>query len=333
VCSATSGSGQAQVFSNVFFHPSPYGLWYQPWWILRTGQELITEQHHDVMTVHEYPPFYNGLGARWLHHAMGVPYALEIHHIVGYPKATSTMEWIGRLLSRWYLRWDACHANKIRTVNEQVRAILTLWGIPQEKIEVVSSLYLDHAALKIDPAIEKRYDVVFSGRLVSNKGVDSLLQAVQRVPRVTLCIIGDGPKRCSLQRRARFLGITNRVTFTGWLPTQNEVYRALQSAKVFVMNSRSEGNPRVLIEAMALGLPVITTRVGIAPDVVEHRVNGLFTEGIPSDLAERIGELLSDEPLRSRLGLAAKSIRSEYERSSRIATYATFLKSITSSAS
>src|SRR3990167_11316742 len=79
-------------FPKVHFHPCSHGLWYQPFWILKKGKELIATCRHDVMTVHEYPPFYNGFGARKLAKSTGVPYIIEVHHIMGYPVAASLTE-------------------------------------------------------------------------------------------------------------------------------------------------------------------------------------------------------------------------------------------------
>src|SRR5438874_1362171 len=85
ICPHAEGESIHQEFGNVFFHANPGSLLSQPRWIATRGEELIRKFGHNVMTVHEYPPFYNGLGARTLHRRMGIPYCLEIHHIVGEP--------------------------------------------------------------------------------------------------------------------------------------------------------------------------------------------------------------------------------------------------------
>ena len=126
-------------FSNIFFHPSPHGLWYQPFWIAKKGTELIATHKHDVTTVHEYPPFYNGIGAHWLRKKTGIPGVLEIHHIVGYPVASSFTEQIGALLSRLWLKTDASRFSAVRTVNAEVKNTLTQWGVPADHISVVPS--------------------------------------------------------------------------------------------------------------------------------------------------------------------------------------------------
>jgi glycosyltransferase involved in cell wall biosynthesis len=252
-----------------------------------------------------------------------LPYALEIHHVVGYPKAASLSEWIGRWMSHVGLRFDASSAAKVRTVNKDVSATLVRWGIPAEKVEVVPSFYLDSALLKPDTSIEKRYDIVFCARLVANKGLLNVIRAVGSLPSATLLVIGDGPEKYPAMRLARELGIESRVTFVGWLPTAADVTAAIQSAKVFVMNSRSEGGPRVALEAMACGMPV-----GVMPDVLTDGENGLLTTGSAQDLAGKLTRLLADAELREKLGKAAQRVIDRFEKRALVERYAEFLKGI-----
>lgn len=328
LCPMSGSQTPNPVHSNVFLHPSPWGLWRQPWWILRKGKELVAEHRHDVMTVHEYPPFYNGLGARRLHHATGIPYALEIHHIVGYPRAASVGEWIGRAMSRWCLRWNARSAAAVRVVNEEVKEVLAQWGIPAEKIRVVHSAYLDHELFAGSDSAEKNWDVAFCARLVANKGLMEVIEAVEKIPEATLLVIGEGPLRAKAEGRVRSLGMADRVKFLGWLPEQRDVIAAIRSARVFVMNSSSEGGPRSALEAMAAGVPVITTKVGLMPEMIRDNVNGVFTDGSAEDLREKIRNLLRHESLRSEIGKEAAKILTQFDRRALISAYADFLKQL-----
>lgn len=316
-------------FPNVHFHPNPGGLLSQPFWILKKGKELAALCRHDVVTVHDYPPFYNGIGARWLHRKTGIPYATEIHHIVGYPVAANLTERIGAILSRLLLPFLLSRTRGVRVVNEQVKSVLMSWGIPTAKIHIVPSFYLDRELLKPDSTIAKEWDIVFCGRLVPNKGLGNVLEAVSKLPKTKLLVIGDGPERARCERIARALG--DRVRFTGWMRNNHDVYRAIQSGKIFVMNSLSEGGPRVALEAMALGIPVIATKVGVLPEVLENMVNGLFTTGEPENLKEKLQILLQDDALRSRMGKAAEHAVQRFERVSLIRRYADFLKNLTPS--
>jgi len=315
-------------FGNVYFHPSPRGLWYQPSWIKFRGKQLAERFKHDVMTVHEYPPFYNGIGARGLSRVTGVPYVLEIHHLVGYPSGGSPAETIGRLLSHAYLPFATRMANGVRTVSKATAETLISWGVPQQKIRVVPSFYLDPAVFAtLGDAPPLQYDLVFTGRLAANKGIPEIFQALKELPRVTMLVIGDGPERPRLEKLARELGIAPRVEFRGWLPTQRDVFRAMRSARILVMNSKSEGGPRVPLEAMAIGIPVIVTRVGVMPDVIVDRVNGVFTTGESTDLVEKIRAVLADDALRERMSSEGTRIVERFNREKLIANYGHFLRS------
>jgi len=310
---------------NIHFHPNPQGLLTQVVWIARKGSQLHKEYNFSAMTVHEYPPFYNGRGAIRLARQTHIPSViLEIHHIVGHPKAASLTEWVGRILSRYYLPREAWKSTVVRTVNEEVKNILVSWGVDEATIEVVPSFYLNKEFLSSDPQ-EKKYDLVFCARLVANKGLGNVLQALAKLPEKKLLIIGDGPKKATFERYAKKLGVSDRVTFTGWLPSKEEVVSFVKSARVFLMNSTSEGGPRSALEAMACGVPVITTRVGVMPDVVKDNVNGLFTTGEVDDLTQKIKSLLEDPNRIDAMGQEATKILDRFERDHLIEEYSEFL--------
>lgn len=316
------------LFGNVYFHPNPKNLLWQECWIRKKGAELIREHKHDVMTAHDYPPFFNGAGAMHLGKKTGIPYALEVHHIVGYPKAASCAEWAGKIFSRFYFPMAAKKAHALRTVSGGVGAALVRWGVQEAKIHCVPSAYLDHALLKPDPSIPKTYDVSCGGRLVVNKGIAEVIRAVAMLPDVSLVVFGEGPLRPKFEALAKSLGIADRVHFAGWAVEGVDVYRTLQSAKIFAMNSRSEGGPRIALEAMALGIPVVATKVGVMPDVIVDGRNGVFTDGDPRDLAQKLRSLLDDAALRDRMGREARDILTKFERTTLIKRYAEFLQSL-----
>lgn len=333
ICPNAAGRAENMISGTEFdlpelvtFHPSPHALCFQPWWIFERGKAIHERNACDVMTVHEYPPFYNGIGAKWLHTLTGIPYALEIHHIVGYPEPASLTERIGYVLSRWYLKTDALRAKKVRVVNRHMAQLLGQWGLPVSKIEMIPSFYLDAEMLHRVGRPPMAYDVVCAARLVRNKGLKSVIDAVATLPACRLLLIGDGPERASLEAYVARKNLSGSVTFTGWLPTQAAVLEAMRSARVFVMSSTSEGGPRVLLEAMACGMPVISTRVGIAPDVISDGKNGILYSGSSAELAGHIRFLLENDTLRETMGKEAVNIAPRFERTVALAAYADFLK-------
>mgnify|MGYP005684517749 FL=1 len=143
-----------------------------------------------------------------------------------------------------------------------------------------------------------------------------------------MVVIGDGPERQRCEQLAQQLDVANRVTFLGWLAENADVAAVYRSARVFILNSRSEGGPRVTLEAMACGLPVISTPVGVMIDVLQDRENGLFTTGVPEDLARQMKYLLSDVVQRDAMGAAAQEALEQFDRTTLIGRYADFLKSL-----
>ncbi|OLC05687.1 MAG: hypothetical protein AUH42_07035 [Gemmatimonadetes bacterium 13_1_40CM_70_11] len=144
--------------------------------------------------------------------------------------------------------------------------------------------------------------VLAAGRLSREKGYDYLLQAVaellNRGVDVELELIGDGPERAALTALAQRLGITHKVTFRGWLMF-NDVRDAMHRASVFVNPSREDALPTVIEEAMALGIPVVASRVQGAPELLDDgRCGMLVPPGDVRGLSDAIATLLATPALR-----------------------------------
>ena len=148
------------------------------------------------------------------------------------------------------------------------------------------------------------------------------------MPTASAVIVGDGPLKQAAVDFAASKGIAHRVAFTGWLPTGDDVVRTMTSARVLLMLSRSEGGPRSALEAMACGMPVIATRVGVMPEVIEDGVNGILTDGSIGDLQKKLDPLLTNEGERLRLGHAAARIAEKFEKQKLLREYAEFLKGL-----
>jgi glycosyltransferase involved in cell wall biosynthesis len=138
------------------------------------------------------------------------------------------------------------------------------------------------------------------------KGVEYFLDAASvlaaRFQDVWFLVVGDGGSKRELEEQASRLGLAQRIVFTGF---RNDVPALLSEATVSVLPSLSEGTSNTLLESMAAGIPVIATRVGGNPEVIEDGVSGLLVA--PRDsaaLADAIRRLLEDEGLALRLGLA-----------------------------
>jgi glycosyltransferase involved in cell wall biosynthesis len=178
------------------------------------------------------------------------------------------------------------------------------WGLDSSRIEVLTNPApppMDVEPMRLDPGT-----FVFVGRLTEQKALPIALGAFAALPAARLILVGDGPERDSLERLASKLGLDGRVRFVGSL-TRGEALRYLAGARAAVLSSAWENLPHAAVEALAVGTPVVSTRVGGVPEVVHDGQNGLLVP--PNDVAALAGALravLTDDDLRSRLAAAAQ---------------------------
>ena len=319
-----------RLFDNVFFHPADCSKLWQWRFIAKKGEEIFRREKFEVMTVQEYPPFYNGLGAALLSQKIKKPYLLEFHHIIGYPRAGGLKEFFYSRLAKKLVRFDASGAAAVRVVNKkQTAEFLVRHGVPEEKIKYIPSFYLDFEVFRERPTV-KKYDLVFAARLEKNKGILNLVKAVKilkkQKPDISLLIIGDGSLKEKLQSYVQKNDLIRNVVFSGWLATLEDVARAYGSARIFVNPSFNEGGPRVLLEAMSMGLPAVTARVGVALDLIKDGESGLFCDWPPKEMAQKIGGLLNNEALRKKMGEAGRQAVQGFEKKAMIENYAREIK-------
>ena len=314
----------SKVHKNIFIHTGDKPLIFHPWFILKKGFEIYKKEKFDFFTIHSYPPFYNDLGGRWLYNRIKIPYSLEIMHITGYPKAGNFKEWFYKILTRLFVNYFSKKARVIRVINQkQTPRFLKKVGILGQKLKYIPAFYIDLDVFK-SKNLEKKYDLVFSGRLVKNKGIFLLLQAVEKLKNVKLAIIGSG----SLEKKIKKFIKEHKlnIDFVGWVPTAKDLARVYNQSKIFVMPSFNEGGPRTPLEAMACKVPVITSRVGVMLDIVKDGQNGLFIDWNVKDIEEKIFTLLNNENLRKKIAENGYQTVQQFERKKAIKNYADFYK-------
>jgi glycosyltransferase involved in cell wall biosynthesis len=152
------------------------------------------------------------------------------------------------------------------------------------------------------------------GRLAPEKGLEDLLQAVRmlayRTPRFTMALAGDGPLRPTLEQMIAALGLQGRVRLLGF---RRDIPALLAAADIIVLPSHREGLSIALLEAMAMGRPIVATAIGSNLEVTQNgRCAVVVPAGRPEALAESIAELLESPNRARQIGELA---RSEYLRS------------------
>jgi glycosyltransferase involved in cell wall biosynthesis len=202
---------------------------------------------------------------------------------------------------------SACH---VFCPSAYLRAIALGWGLDPTRVSVLPNPAPVVPSLppreELRRELELEGDVLaFAGRLGVQKSLGTALAAVAATEGATLAIAGDGPERATLERRAQELGLEERARFLGSIPRE-AVLRLFRAADASVLPSAWENFPHTVVEALAVGCPVIATTVGGVPEVVHEGENGLLVPpGDASALAAAITRFFGDAELRARLAAAA----------------------------
>lgn len=300
-----------------------------PYWRDERGTTQLERQHTEgydlvvtpmVLNGSFHLHFYPGLGEQFrlvkpdLVHIDEEPYNLATAHAMWLARRSGAkslfFSWQNilrhypvpfRLLERYVLQ----HADYGLVGNQESEQVWRAKGY-EGPLAVIPQFGVDPDVFSPGPRSAGRGFIVgYLGRLVAEKGVDLLLDALAGLQGVWRAyILGSGPERDALQAQARRLGLADRVTFEGWLPSAQmpAYYRQLDVA---VVPSRTRPNwkeqfGRVLIEAMACGVPVIGSDSGEIPNVIGD-AGLIFPEGQVDMLREHLAHLLGDPSLRSDL--------------------------------
>lgn len=171
-------------------------------------------------------------------------------------------------------------------------------------IDKFSTLSREEARRKFNIKDNERM-LIFVGRLTPIKGVKFLIEAMalirQQHPEARLLIVGDGEERQNLEELAEKLNLKKWVSFLGQIPSER-IPEYMVASDIFVLPSLSEGFPLTILEAMASGLPIVTTRVRGLPEIVKDSENGFLVEPQnPGQIADKVLLVLNDDDLRERM--------------------------------
>ena len=272
-------------------------------------------KREQVMLVHTHTSKAGFLGrlAAWLARVPMILHTPHGHVFYGYygPRLTAFFVRLERLAARL--------TDRIVVLTERGRDEHLARGIgrPEQFVVIPSGVDLQAVRRSAPPYETARGRlgvnpetclVVGLGRLVPVKGFQVLVKAlpliVSAVPSARLLLVGEGPLREDLLVEAQALGVGDCLKLAG---AQSDPAPFLAAADLVVVPSLNEGMGRVLVEAMALGCPVVATRVGGIPAVVADGESGLLVPpDDPPALARAVGELLKDPGLRQRMGEAGR---------------------------
>ena len=253
----------------------------------------------------------------------GVPYSLTIHGPPEFDRPT--------LLA---LDEKIARARFVVAVSDFGRSQLFRWCESRhwDKIKVVhcgvNGTFLRHPAVPVPP----RPRMVSVGRLAEQKGQLLLIDAAAELAGegidFELVLIGDGPMRDQLQQRIERLGLASRVRLAGWMSSE-QVRDELVSSRAMVLPSFAEGLPVVIMEALALSRPVISTYIGGIPELVRHGENGwLVPAGSVAELARAMREAILATPERlTEMGrVGAARVAERHDAAAEVAKLAGYIR-------
>ncbi len=231
----------------------------------------------------------------------GIPYSFTLHGSGIFFEAKT-----------WRLDQKLDRAAFCAAISHFTRSQAAIFAAP----ETLANIHLIHCGVEPAKLHPVTHDgpaerLIFVGRVVEQKGLGILFDALdllaQRGQVLNLTVVGDGPDRDKLERKAHNQGLGARVDFVG-SKSQAEVTELLGEADIFVLPSYAEGVPVVVMEALGSAVPVVSSFVGGLPEVVDDGKTGfLVRPGDPVQLADRIEQLAADPDLRQRMGLAGRA--------------------------
>jgi glycosyltransferase involved in cell wall biosynthesis len=304
----------------------PPGLW---WDTTDRVREVVRRFRPDVVHTHQIGALlYAGPAAR----RERIPVVHTEHNNVA---ASRSKPWARRLRTALLWRFAGRYAARFCGVSRDVVAAAGAYGtIRRRKLAhvpngidtaAVAAVEADRPAVRAALGIAPDAPVIGTvGRLAEVKQQGVLIRAFARVvpafPAARLVLVGDGPLRAELEELAGSLGLGGAVLFTGYQPNPE---RFLAAMDVFVLPSRAEAMPLVIPEAWAASRPVIASRVGGIPELIEDGKTGLLVDpGDVDGLAARLRQVLADPPAARELARAGRELAgARYDVTAMAGTY------------
>jgi glycosyltransferase involved in cell wall biosynthesis len=254
-------------------------------------RDLCRGDRPDVVHTHGFRPDVIDGGVA---HAERIPTVSTCHGFIEFGFRGAVYQWLQRRALR---RYEAVVA-----VSEAIASTLRRSGVPPARIDVVLNAFgspTERIARDSARALLNLPDepvVAWVGRFSAEKGPDIAIDAFARLrhPTARLLMIGEGREESALRNRAGELGLAQRIIWAGPVPNVGRLFSAFDA---FLLSSRTEGTPMVLLEAMAAGVPIVASLVGGVGDVVDASCAWLAPPLDPRALAHGIDEALSNRRL------------------------------------
>lgn len=270
---------------------------------------FLRHENVDLIHAHQYTPFFYAVVARLLCRRPPILFTEHGRYHPDYPRRKRIIA--NRLLLE--------RRDRVVGVGEAVRqALIHNEGIRPERVEVIyngidvatfANGSLDHAGTRRELGLAPDdFVLLLVARLDPLKDLTTAVCTVERLvkqhPRTRLLLVGEGPERAMVETLIREKQLEEHVRLLG---LRQDVAHLLAAADVFLLTSISEGIPVTVLEAMAAGVPVVSTSVGGLPEMIDDGRNGLLAPAKDDEaLAEQVLRLIKDPDLRKRLAAAGK---------------------------
>lgn len=274
IVSTNGGFNETTIGDNVWVYPTRSKIKaFYPLHMRKIGRFIIDRRKITDITCQD--PFLSGMAGVALKKEFGLPLELQVHTDIGSPNYPYTVgNKIRKALALSYLP----KADSIRVVSERIKRYLVgSLGIAGSKI-TVRPIFVDVGKIRNAPVtvdLHRKYRqfdkiVLMASRLTAEKNIGLALNAwkivLDRSPKAGLIIVGSGPKENELRSLAGKLGIMSSVVFEKWVDTA-VLASYYKTSNMFLNTSLFEGYGMTLVEANAAGCPVVSTDVGIAPEI------------------------------------------------------------------
>lgn len=279
--------------------------------------ELTPKFHkHEFDIVHIQTPFLAHYAGIKLARALDVP-TIETYHTFFeeylYHYVPLLPKFITRRITRSFSRSQCNSVNAVIVPSTAMSSVLTQYGcttpihiaptgIQMSKFE--SGMGSRFRAKHNIP--EDRHLLLHVGRVAHEKNIGFLLSMVARLkadhPQVLFLICGEGPAKTDLEQQVKRMGLADNVMFVGYLDRETELLDCYRAADVFVFASRTETQGLVLLEAMALGVPVVSTAIMGTIDILSPNRGALVAEENTEDFSAKVSRLLNNRELRLSIG-------------------------------
>lgn len=280
----------------------------------------------DFDLVHIQTPFVAHYAGIKIARALGIP-CVETYHTFFEEYLYHYIPLLPKFLTRGITRrFSRSQCNAVDTLivpSTAMREVLVNYGcmtpmhIAPTGIQLEKFAGGDGAAFRARQGIpDNRPLLVHVGRVAHEKNIGFLLEVVAKlkasVPDILFLICGEGPARSDLQQQVQRMGLDKQVMFVGYLNRETELLDCYRAADVFVFASRTETQGLVLLEAMALGVPVVSTAVMGTIDIVSPQRGALESREDSSEFAGKVAGILCDKDARASMGESGRAFASTW---------------------